>query len=796
MYSTISAWNADESKIILYKVGTGHQLYDGKTYAYIQDLNINPADVEQVYWHTTDPDVFFYVDTKTLIRYHVSSGVKDQVHTFTNCSSSVSGGGDPMFMSWDSNRIGLSCGSTIFTYDIAANTILGQTTGSDTPQFSPSGTLTYMGPNTGNVTDAALNTLRTLDVADPGSHASLGRYASGNDTYNAVTFDPGPKGTPVGTLVTYDMTTGAAKVVVGPSTGYPYPPSGTHVAALAYKQPGWIFLSIVGDTAGQGVLDQELVVADTNTSTVCRIGHHRSYGKNNTSIGDSYWAEPHVIPSPSGTRALFGSDWGNGPSVDTYVVELPSYSSGGSSNPSLTVSPGSLAFGSVNVGSTADLSVTVKNVGGGTLTGSASTAAPFSIVGTASYSLTANQTATITVRFSPTGAGTVSGTATFTGGGGGSVSLGGTGVAVATPILNVSPGSLAFGSVTTGYTADLGVTVKNVGGGTLSGTASTAAPFSVVGTASYSLTANQTATITVRFSPTATGTASGTLTLTGGGGGTVTLSGTGTAPGSTIPVGDLNGDGRVDLLWRNQSSGLLYAWFMNGVTQSSGAYLNPSAVDSSWVVVGMGDFNGDGKTDLLWWQQTTGILYVWYMNGVVRTGGAYLSPAQVPDTNWKVEGVADLNGDKKPDILWRNQVTGELYVWFMDGVGMTSGAYVTPSRVSDTNWKIEAVADLNGDGKPDLIWRHQTFGTVYVWYMNGAVQTGGAYLSPSAVADTHWRIESVGDFNGDGKPDLVWRNTATGSVYAWFMNGVTMTGGAYLTPAAVTDTTWVVAGPH
>jgi hypothetical protein len=129
----------------------------------------------------------------------------------------------------------------------------------------------------------------------------------------------------VGSLVTFDLTNGSSRVMVGPASGYPYPPSGTHVSAMAYRQPGWVFLSIVGDPAGQQVLDNELVLADTNGGAVCRIGHHRSYGRNNTRLADSYWAEPHVVASPSGTRALFASDWGNGSTVDTYVVELPGY---------------------------------------------------------------------------------------------------------------------------------------------------------------------------------------------------------------------------------------------------------------------------------------------------------------------------------------------------------------------------------------------------------------------------------------------------------------------------------------
>ncbi len=64
MYSTISAWNTDESLLILYHVGVGHELYDGRSYQFIRRLDIQPADLEQVYWHTTQSDILFYVRGK------------------------------------------------------------------------------------------------------------------------------------------------------------------------------------------------------------------------------------------------------------------------------------------------------------------------------------------------------------------------------------------------------------------------------------------------------------------------------------------------------------------------------------------------------------------------------------------------------------------------------------------------------------------------------------------------------------------------------------------------------------
>lgn len=321
VYSTVSAWNADESLLLLYHVGRGHELYDGRTYRFLRSLPFAPNDIEQVYWHTTDRDVLYYLNGNRLMRYRVSTATSEVVHAFTACTGSVSGGDDPMFTSWDSNTIGLKCGSLIFGYQIATNTTTASaTTSLDPPKVAPSGTIAMIDRY---VLGLDLGVRRALDIANPYDHASLGRTADGRDVYNTVAFDRGPAGSGIGSLVSFDLQSGAAKVVVGPNTGWPYPPSGTHISSLAYRAPGWVYASIVGNPSGAGVLDNELVLANVSTGAVCRAAHHRSFGQNNVAIGNAYWAEPHVVTSPSGTRAIFGSDWGGGGSVDTYVLELP-----------------------------------------------------------------------------------------------------------------------------------------------------------------------------------------------------------------------------------------------------------------------------------------------------------------------------------------------------------------------------------------------------------------------------------------------------------------------------------------
>ena len=98
----------------------------------------------------------------------------------------------------------------------------------------------------------------------------------------------------------------------------------------------------------------------------------------------------------------------------------------------------------------------------------------------------------------------------------------------------------------------------------------------------------------------------------------------------------------------------------------------------------------------------------------------------------------------------------------MNGTSLASLATVNPGVVSDTNWKIMGVGDFNGDGQPDILWHHQTTGTLSAWLMNGTNLAALGTVNPGVVSDTNWKIVGVGDFNGDGQPDILWHHQATG----------------------------------
>ena len=64
---------------------------------------------------------------------------------------------------------------------------------------------------------------------------------------------------------------------------------------------------------------------------------------------------------------------------------------------------------------------------------------------------------------------------------------------------------------------------------------------------------------------------------------------------------------------------------------------------------------------------------------------------RVPDVNWRIVGVADMNGDKNSDLVWQQTATGQLAVWFMHGVEMYTTAYLNPASVADTSWRVVGV---------------------------------------------------------------------------------------------------------
>jgi len=97
-----------------------------------------------------------------------------------------------------------------------------------------------------------------------------------------------------------------------------------------------------------------------------------------------------------------------------------------------------------------------------------------------------------------------------------------------------------------------------------------------------------------------------------------------------------------------------------------------------------------------------------------------------------------------------------------------------------------ALNDLDGNGKADLVWRNTSDGNTGIWLMNGTTIADAGF---PAVVSSEWQIAGMGDVNGDGKADLIWRNGVSGTVAVWLMNGVTITSMGF---PATAPTEWAI----
>lgn len=278
-------------------------------------------------------------------------------------------------------------------------------------------------------------------------------------------------------------------------------------------------------------------------------------------------------------------------------------------------------------------------------------------------------------------------------------------------------------------------------------------------------------------------------------------------------------EGKGDILIHQQATGNLYLWQMDGATRISGAQLQAGgsnvALPASARVEAMADFDGDGKSDILWRNTTTGRVSVWQLDGSTVVAGAVTGPVTNSGANldlssaWQVLGAADMTGDGKADILARNTSNGTLFLWQMDGRSVVSGANTgtvmsggLPGTLASASWNIEGLADFSGDGKADVLIRNRSTGALFVWAMNGrntvagastgAVMQNGAALSLPLA----WQIEATADFSGDGKADMLFRNQNTGQLAMWTMNGTSAAGSmVQLNGAtAVVPLSWSIAG--
>jgi hypothetical protein len=255
--------------------------------------------------------------------------------------------------------------------------------------------------------------------------------------------------------------------------------------------------------------------------------------------------------------------------------------------------------------------------------------------------------------------------------------------------------------------------------------------------------------------------------------------------------GDFNNDGNTDILWRNKQTGDVAVWYMDGTGNISDIKWISQGVDTTWEIVGTGDFDNNGNTDILWRNKISGAVAAWNMDGAGGISNIKWVHQGV-DTTWEIVGTGDFDNSGNTDILWRNKVSGAVAVWNMDGGGGISNIKWVHQSV-DTTWEIVGTGDFDNSGNTDILWRNKVSGAVAVWNMDGAGGISNIKWISQGV-DTNWEIVGTGDFNNDGKTDILWRNKVSGAVAVWNMDGAGGISNIKFVSQGV-DTSWKIVAP-
>jgi hypothetical protein len=218
-----------------------------------------------------------------------------------------------------------------------------------------------------------------------------------------------------------------------------------------------------------------------------------------------------------------------------------------------------------------------------------------------------------------------------------------------------------------------------------------------------------------------------------------------------VGTGEFNGDGKLDLIVANLASNDISVFLGNGdgTFQAAVNYVTGSAPRS----VGVGDFNGDGKLDMAVANNNNVSVLLGNGDGTFQPAVNYAAAS-----GGQSVAVGDLNGDGKLDLVVANNQSNNVSVLLGNGDGTFQAAVNYPAGSGASS---VAVGDFNGDGKLDVTVAN--FGTDNVSILlgngDGTFQTAVNYAAGGGCQSI-----AVGDFNGDGKLDLAVANFATKDV--------------------------------
>jgi hypothetical protein len=191
-----------------------------------------------------------------------------------------------------------------------------------------------------------------------------------------------------------------------------------------------------------------------------------------------------------------------------------------------------------------------------------------------------------------------------------------------------------------------------------------------------------------------------------------------------------------------------------------GGFVGGPVLGGTWVLGSVA-----GK---LYFQTASGdTLSAWTMNGV---SVASYSIIPVSPPGWRLAGTADFDGDGVTDLLFQNTSSGAVTVWFMGGSdGNQFQAYSVLTGGYGPSWKIAAIGNFDNQNGPDVVWQNEDTRQVTVWFLSTGSRQPTLLSWQNLATTPGYHLVAVGNFGGQNSgPDLVWQNDGAPRLTMWF----------------------------
>lgn len=337
-----SAWNADETHLLVYRTGVNggaHLIIEAATGVTVATPDINPPDIEQVWWHPLDADALIYLDGTDLVTWSLASESRSVVRSFSECDDADSGP-SPSPPS-PSGHLAFLChrGTSPFEssepYVVSVDGLTVHAGSgwllNSAPRLSLDGKFVLISDDDGNVTPFDRDTFEMVDVQQERVDGATGislendefivvRLADGTEAAAAAQF----RGDVFGNLVVHPLDGSAPSVILDEDAAGGFPASGTMLHANGAQGASTVVVSISNRSADSPLAGKLMVFDLAELDPANPASLEPIFAIDHASTGQhDYWSSVFVSVSPSGRFVTWSSDQGSD-RVDTFIVELPS----------------------------------------------------------------------------------------------------------------------------------------------------------------------------------------------------------------------------------------------------------------------------------------------------------------------------------------------------------------------------------------------------------------------------------------------------------------------------------------